>query len=228
MRIKWGSSDEVAATAFLETSVYSKVLPSSDEPIIALLDKCGKTEQVNVIRRGQLTELYLDGCRLGHVGTDIVAEFLRENETVKFVLLWNCNIGSGGAIAIADALKHNRTVEVLDIKDNRCASAAPELIDMLLNYNVCIKVMSVSRNQLSVKSEAKIKYLTETRNKILIPDAVRRATLFIVSARRIVADAGLLCVIPKEIVKMIAIEIWATRKDPIWIQALSEDERTGE
>ena len=74
---------------------------------------------------------------------------------------------------------------------------------------------------------ATIRYLAETRNKTLIPAAARQASLFLVAARRKIADAGSLAIFPKEIVKMIAMEVWATRKDPIWIDALSESERTG-
>ena len=65
-------------------------------------------------------------------------------------------------------------------------------------------------------------------NQILIPAAVRRASLYLVAARRSVANAGAIGIFPKEIVKMIAIKVWETRKDPIWIEALLELERTGE
>ena len=71
-----------------------------------------------------------------------------------------------------------------------------------------------------------IEYLTQTRNKVLVPAAARRASLYLITARRAmpVADAGDFAIFPKEIVRMIAMAVWATRKDPAWIEAVSIDE----
>ena len=73
---------------------------------------------------------------------------------------------------------------------------------------------------------APIEYLTKTRNRVLIPAAARRASLYLIAARRAtpIADSGILAIFPKEIVKMIAMAVWATRKDPKWIEAVSSDE----
>ena len=96
-----------------------------------------------------------------------------------------------------------------------------------LAYNVCIIAADNEGNNIAPHTEAIIEYLTKTRNVILIPAAVRRASLCLIAARHSIADAGPLGIFPKEIVKMIAMEVWATRMDPIWIGTLSEFERTG-
>ena len=83
-------------------------------------------------------------------------------------------------------------------------------------------------NNITAEQRETFQYLTHTRNKDLIPAAVRRASLYLIAARRIIDDAGALSCFPKEIVKMIAMQLWATRKEPIWIQALSESEQRGE
>ena len=101
-----------------------------------------------------------------------------------------------------------------------------DLIDTL-NYNVCLETQMVFINDVAPKVWASIQHLTETRNKLLIPAAVRRASLYLIVTRRNIADAGILAIFPKEIVKMIAMEVWATRKEPIWIDALTESERPG-
>jgi hypothetical protein len=46
--------------------------------------------------------------------------------------------------------------------------------------------------------------------------------LYLIAARRVtpIADAGILSIFPKEIVKMIAMAVYATRKDPAWIKAV--------
>jgi hypothetical protein len=90
-----------------------------------------------------------------------------------------------------------------------------------------MKVLDVIGNIIAPKARATIEYLAGTRNAILIPAAVRRASLSLIAARRNIAGAGILAIFPKEIVKMIAMEVYATRKDPIWIDALSESECTG-
>jgi hypothetical protein len=98
---------------------------------------------------------------------------------------------------------------------------ADSLIDALC-HNVCITKLYVNGNNVAPESEATIKYLTETRNAVLIPAAALRASLYLIAARRAtpIADAGDFEIFPKEIVKMIAMAVYATRKDPAWIKAV--------
>ena len=60
------------------------------------------------------------------------------------------------------------------------------------------------------------------RNRELIPAAVRRAALLLIGIRRSTDIEGMgdFAVFPKDIVRLIAQTLWATRRDPIWIQAL--------
>jgi hypothetical protein len=112
-------------------------------------------------------------------------------------------------------------VSINQIEDD----GADSLIDAL-NHNVCLTELYVKRNNIAPESTATIDYLVETRNAVLIPAAVRRASLYLIAARRAtpVADSGSLAIFPKEIVKMIAMAVWMTRKDPKWIEAVSSDE----
>ena len=178
--------------------------------------------------RGELSDLNLNDCEIGDDGAEIVADSLKHNETVRKVHLDSCNIGPRGVKAIADALKHNQTVELLNLCANPIGNEGAEALIDALSYNVLMKGLIVSSWSIAPKICATIEYLTETRNKILIPAAVRCAALFLIAARRNITDAGNLAIFPKEIVKMIAMEVWATRKEPIWINALTEFKRTGE
>ena len=173
-------------------------------------------------------ELNLGHCVIGADGAEIVAEFLKHDETVRKVWINDCRLGSRGAKAIAESLKHNWTVELLILYSNPIGDVGAEALLDALNHNVCIKAIRVFNNSVSPKFLATIKYLTRIRNAILIPAAVRCASLSLIAARRNIINAGTLAIFPKEIVKMIAMEVWATRKDPIWINALTESERTGE
>ena len=187
-----------------------------------------RDKQVEPLMRGELTDLGLNHSAIGDDGAEIVANFLKHDETVRTVSLFNCNIGPRGAEAIAESLKHNQTVEYLNLYANPIGDERAEALINTVNYNVCIIWLFVGANNIAPELQATLEYVTETRNKNLIPAAVCRASLFLIAARRNIADAGNLTIFLKEIVKMIAMEVWATRKDPIWISALTESERTGE
>ena len=60
------------------------------------------------------------------------------------------------------------------------------------------------------------------RNMEEIPAAVRRAALFIVGVCRSTNfdEMGDFAIFPVEVLRLIAQAVWATRKDPKWIDAL--------
>ena len=176
---------------------------------------------------GELVTMNLSFCPIGDNGAEIVADYLKHDETVMKVYLHRCNIGPRGAKAIAESLKHNRTVELLILYSNPIGDEGADSLIDALTYNVCIEVLNVIANRIASELRATINYLTKTRNKFMIPTAARRASLFLIAARRNITDSGNLAIFPKEIVKMIAMELYATRKDPIWINTLTESERTG-
>ena len=172
--------------------------------------------------------LDLHCCLIYDEGAVLVADFLKHDETVREVLLYGCYIGTCGVWAIAEALKCNRTVVYLHLGDNPIADVGAKYLIDALNSNTCLRFLNVrGQNSIAPESEAVIDYLTETRNSTLIPTAVRRASLSMIAARRTIASAGILKCLPKEIVKMIATKVWETRKDPVWLEILSETERKG-
>ena len=177
--------------------------------------------------RAELTDLHLIyWCDSGDDGAEIVADFLKLDETLKLVWFYNCCIGPRGAKAIAESLKHNRTVEEMSLFYNQIGDEGAEALIEALSYNVCMKWLDTGHE--APKFQATLQHLTKIRNKILIPAAVRQASLSLIAARRNITNAGILATFPKEIVKMIAMEVWATRNQHIWINALTESERTGE
>ena len=184
--------------------------------------------------RGKIVELDLSGCPIGARGAEIIANFLHSNDTVVYVLLWRCQIGSPGVEAIAEALKENRTMEFLAIgvSDIGTGEKSAEIIVDALKHNASLTGLTIDIDGSHVDAEllARIEYLTETRNEILIPAAVRRASLLLVGTRRSLplSGAGMFSMMPKEIVKMVAMKVWASRRDPIWIQTLSHSQQTGE
>ena len=175
--------------------------------------------------RGELTRLTLNQRPIGDDGAEIVADFLKHDDTAEMVSLYRCEIGPRGAKAIATSLKHNQTLAEMRLYGNPIGEEGADALMEALNCNVCMEWFHVP---IAPKFQETIMYLTQTRSKILIPAAVRRASLSLIAARRNITNAGTFAIFPKEIVKMIAMEVWATRKEPIWINALTEFERTGE
>ena len=207
---------------------FSLLFSPAQDALLALLREHGKDEQAEALMRGELVTVNFIGCQLGDDGAEVIANFLKHDETATTIYLLNCSTGSPGAKAIAESLKHNQTVVLVDLLNNHLIGAeAAAVLNEALNHNVCVQVLRVPLRGSARKLQSSIKYLTETRNKILIPAAVRRTSLYLIASRRTAADAGILAIFPKEIVKMIAMEVWATRKEPIWINALTQVERTG-
>ena len=190
-----------------------------------LLREHGKDEQAEAAIQGKLLELYLGNCQIADHGAEAVAEFLKRNETVIETTLCNCNISWRGAKAIADALELNETISYFHLAYNRIGDEVAEAFIEILRRNVCIQMLYLAGNDINPFLVTKIEYLTQERNQCLIPNAVRRICLFLISSRRTPNSAGDFAILPKEIVKMIAMEVWATNKDPVWLDALAESER---
>jgi hypothetical protein len=187
-----------------------------------LMKEHGEEEDAEALLRGELKELNLGYCEIGDDGAVTVAAFIKVDDTVERVHLSRSNIGPRGAKAIADALKHNRTLRGLGLSNNQIGDQGADAFINALSHNVCITELYVYGNNIAPESRATIRYLTWTRNRVLIPAAARRASLYLISARRAMpfADSGNLAIFPKEIVKVIAMAVWATRKDPKWIEAV--------
>ena len=201
---------------------FFTLFSSVRDALAALLRENGKDTEVVALMQGELLTLNLSFCKIGDDGAEIVAHFLKQDEIVKKVNLGSCRLGPHGAKAIADSLKHNQTVEEMHLYANPIGEEGADALMEALICNVCMEWFYVP---VAPKFQETIEYLTKTRNTILIPAAVRRASLSLIAARRN-TDAGNLAIFPKEIVTMIAMEVWATRREPIWINALTESEQT--
>ena len=184
-----------------------------ERDLVMLLEKHNKEDDAEKLMRGELKMLDLSKCRLGDNGAVSVATFIKVDDPVKVVWLYDCNIRARGAKAIADSLKRNKTVWDLDLRYNMIRDEAADFFIDALSHNICLNRISIVKTNISPESEATIEYLTETRNAILIPAAARRASLYLIAARRAtpISDAGDVALFPKEIVKMIAVAVRPAR-----------------
>ena len=217
---------ELTLRRSLEESFSLSSRPARDALVSILRAHSSTCKQAEDVMRNEQVVLDLGDCEIGDDGAEVVADFLKLDDTVQAVWFHNCMIGPRGVKDIAEALKLNETVEELDLTQNCFGDNGAEILIQALGHNVCITCLCIRENDIAPKLLANIGYLTETRNEILIPAAVRRAVIFLIAARRIIANAGILAILPKEIVKLIAMEVYATLKEPVWINALLESERT--
>jgi Ran GTPase-activating protein (RanGAP) involved in mRNA processing and transport len=170
-------------------------------------------------RNSTLQSLDLWRCMIDDDGAVVMANVLLRNTGLKEVVFGDNKIGTVGMKALANAFKHNRTLENFNISYNSFESsdAVVAFHDLLATSNVSLQTLVIG---LTGDSDAIEDILI--RNKEQIPAAVRRAALFLIGIRRSTNFEGMgaFGVCPKDVVRLIAMAVWATRKDPVWIQAL--------
>ena len=180
-----------------------------DEGVVALVDGLrGNTG---------LRKLNLSGCKISDQGAIALASLLSHGSHHETLFLQLNEIKEAGVKALANALKHNRNLCHLRITSwfvpRRGEIFESSFIEALQSNVTLIELQGIK----SSKIEALL-----LRNKEHIPAAVRLAALLLIGIRQSTDIEGMgdFAVFPKDIVRLIAQTVWATRRDPIWIQAL--------
>ena len=194
---------------------------------------------------GTLESLNLGSNRFGDEGVFALVDGLRSNESLRKLNLSYCRISNEGAVALASLLSHDSHLVELDVSNNHIGEAGWIALANVLKQNQNLQHLSISGSfgfgkanfesafipvfQSNVtllrldgiESSSKIEALL-LRNKEQIPTAVRRAALLLIGVRQSTDFEGMgdFAVFPKDIVRLIAQTVYATRRDPLWIQAL--------
>jgi Ran GTPase-activating protein (RanGAP) involved in mRNA processing and transport len=199
-------------------------------------------------KNASLMELYLPRNPIGNAGAMALAAGLEHNSTLERLNLFRGDIEYDGGVAIANvltkntglkelklnhnnlgavelsvlanSLKHNRSLESLDISENKFEPNDDAMLafqDVLATSNVSLQELQINWN-----GNPEAIDILLLRNKEQIPATVRRAALLLIGIRRSTnfEGMGVFGVCPKDVVRLIAMAVWATRKDPVWIQAL--------
>ena len=192
-----------------------------------------------------LARLVLFGNSIGDEGVVALVDGLRGNESLRALGLSACEISDQGAIALASLMEHGSHLEALFLQGNEIGEAGVKALANALKHNQSLQYLQIAyvfvsrraelfessfikalRNNVTLLTLVGIKSPTIKsllfRNKELIPAAVRQAALFLIGIRRSTDFEGMgdVAVFPKDIVRLIAQTVYATRRDPIWIQAL--------
>ena len=179
-----------------------------DEGVVALVDGLKSNES--------LRALYLSYCRISDEGAIALASLLEHGSYLETLRLHVNGIGEAGTKALANGLKRNKHLRHLGVQKNpelRGEIFESSFIDALQN--------NVTLLQLAGIRSSEIENLL-LRKQEHIPEAVRRTALLLIGIRRSTDFEGMgdFAIFPKDIVRLIAQTVWATRRDPMWIKAL--------
>jgi len=85
---------------------------------------------------------------IGAEGASAVAEALKVNSTLRWLVLLENDIGSEGASAIACALKGNSTLQRLDLGANNVGDKGASALSEALRMNSTLETLHLSRNHI--------------------------------------------------------------------------------
>ena len=165
---------------------------------------------------------------------EIVADYLLYNDTVTEVWLNEHSIRSDGVQLLCYVLSGNQRIVAVGLHQNplvrRAAvggdapvgSDAAKALLAMFETNVAIQHLTLYRCQLAEEDVQAIQLLVK-RNRRAIPAAVRRTCLYLIAVRRTLNcdGMGIFGKCPKEIVRLISMHVWETRRDPVWLQAIN-------
>lgn len=146
-----------------------------------------------------------------------LCDALKVNCTLKSLDLDFSNIHDMQITNLCESLKINKSLEEISLNNNKITSVKP-IIEML-KYNIVLKEISLINN--SVDNFKEQVFIKLSRNK-KIQKIIIKVIIFLIGVRQYATKdpygIGYFIWFPKEIVKMIAKEIWKTRGDTEWLK----------
>lgn len=103
-----------------------------------------------------LQELYLNENYIGNRGAELIAEALKENESLRILSLRNCRVGPDGIIALCNSISNNEVLERLFITDRPSSlavgsppsSVVGNAISNMIKENKSLMELDLSRQYL--------------------------------------------------------------------------------
>ena len=179
-----------------------------DEGVVALIE--GLKSNTTVFKLGMGT------CAISDDGAVALASLLRNGSRLRFLRLSTNLIKAAGMVVLANALEKNQNLQMLNVLKNpgvKGIGAAEAFIDALQSNATLTHLQGIESLEIDTLL---------LRNREEIPAVARRAALFLIVIRRSTDFEGMgnFAVLPKDVVKLLAQTVWATRRDPLWIHAL--------
>lgn len=166
-------------------------------------------------RNPQVKKLDIYGSIDEFNGASNLANFLKTNNSLRHLKICNCNFLPNDMVQVLDALKCNDTLVSLDFSDGSSFDHRGHGIEcvihecsVLMDRNFSLVDMTPTFFSVSVSLERNQKIKRRVGQVIRFLIGIRQGNI-----RQGMGSLGLL---PKEIVMMIAKELWRTRSDLIW------------
>lgn len=159
----------------------TKSYHSSDEvlaeikPLVEFLKNGDSAEQEQTFPRGTVTsDLRLDLCKqnIGIEGCALIADSLRENKTIKSLLLGTDGIGDAGAEKIAELIKHNQTLETIYLGCNDIRAKGAEALAAAIEENQSVKGLWLKRNPIGTGGAQKLAQILKKNTALKVLDLV--------------------------------------------------------
>ena len=170
-----------------------------------------------------LKSITFRSCSITNQGARDFSHLLIHNSVLKRLDLLCNNIDLVGMQYLAEALTQNQSLEYLMVHLNSDCDSKPDSKELSIDLeSLFAQALAKNASLLCLAAGTSVSASLIMRNRIDIPIAARRSALYLIGVTRSTNydGMGLMAVFPKEIVEISAKEVWATRKDPVWIQAL--------
>lgn len=188
----------------------------------------------DMILQGNVTEVHAANYYITTEGVQSIADALKKNTSVTYLNLASNLMGGNGLLVLSEMLKTNTTLNTLNLSGNRMSllDGTVECLLDALSVNTSLTTLHLHDTYIhsSIISTALMTNITLInvtgvqsnllksllkRNRI-IRSKVRSIVLFIIKIR----GEGAFQRFPKEMMRMIAQKVWATRGDCIWLRII--------
>lgn len=114
-----------------------------------------------------LTEIDLNGGKIGVAGVEALSKTLERNTALTKIYLYDNEIGDAGAEALSSVLEQNTTLTTIDLGSNNIGNAGVESLSRALERNTTLIKINLAFNKIDTAGVAALSRVLE-RNTTLI------------------------------------------------------------
>jgi hypothetical protein len=102
----------------------------------------------------QITSILANGSYIDDAGATVIANFLKNNSSLRVLDLHYSHISQNGLLAIVDALQSNDSLEYLNIRANNVTNEVLNNLYLILQQsNICLRQIELSQNNFQTEKD---------------------------------------------------------------------------